>query len=55
MIMGCPMEWPNELALAPGESAAMITEKDSRISLQECVGRSESSSCAWQIAAIAAY
>jgi len=54
MIMGCPMEWPNELALAPGESAAMIAEKDSRISLQECVGRSESSSCAWQIAAIAA-
>jgi hypothetical protein len=24
MIMGCPMEWPNELALAPGESAIMI-------------------------------
>ena len=39
MIMGCPMEWPNELALAPGESAAVIAEKDSRISLQECVGR----------------
>ena len=35
MIMGCPMEWPNELALAPGKSAAMIAEKDSRLSLQE--------------------
>ena len=38
MIMGCPLEWPNELALAPSESAAMIAEKDSRLSLQECVG-----------------
>jgi len=28
MIMGCLMEWPNELALAPGKSAAMIAEKE---------------------------
>ena len=54
MIMGCPMEWPNELALTSGESAAMIDEKDSRLSLQECVGSSETSVSAWQIAAVAA-
>ena len=47
MIMGCPLEWPNELALGPGKSAAMIADKESTISLQECVG-SEASMCAWQ-------
>jgi len=40
--------------LEPGESAAMITEKGSRLSLQECVGNSGISVSAWQIAAIAA-
>ena len=54
MIMGCPMIWPNELALAPGECAAVIAEKDSKISLQECVGSDETSMSAWQIAAVGA-
>ena len=50
--MGCPLEWPNELDLAPGKSAAMIAKKDSRLSLQECVGSDETSMSAWQIAAV---
>ena len=54
LTMLCPMEWPNELALAPGESAAMIAENGSRLSLQECVGSSETYVSAWQIAAVAA-
>ena len=54
MIMGCPLEWQNELALAPGKSAAMIAEKDSRLSLQEFVGSDGTSMSAWQISAVAA-
>jgi hypothetical protein len=54
MIMGCPLDWPNELALAPGTSAAMILEDESRLSPQECVGRDIPSMCAWQVAAVAA-
>ena len=39
MIMGCPVNWPNELAMEPGKRAAMIREDESRIGPQECVGR----------------
>ena len=54
MIMGCPLDWPNELALEPGKSAAMVPEDESRTSPQECVGRDIPSMCAWQVAAVAA-
>jgi len=54
MIMGCPLDWPNELALEPGKSAAMVLEDESRTSPQECVGRDIPSMCAWQVAAVAA-
>ena len=54
MIMGCPLDWPSELALEPGKSAVVVLEDESRTSPQECVGRYIPSMCAWQIADVSA-